>query len=75
MPSAGVVEISGSCDLSFFPLQVDPHCVEGGGDASEGSLSLSIRELWPDIDKLDEINHGATFMGDLLGGALQRACF
>jgi hypothetical protein len=26
--------------------------------------------LWPDIDKLDEVNHGATFMGDLLGGTL-----
>jgi hypothetical protein len=27
--------------------------------------------LWPDIDKLDEINHGATFVGDLSGGALR----
>jgi hypothetical protein len=69
-PSAGVIEISSSCDLFIFPSKVDPHCPEGGGGAPEGSLSTSIGELWPDIDKLDEINQEATFVGDLLGGTL-----
>jgi hypothetical protein len=69
MPSAVVVEISISCDLSIFPSQVDPHRAEGGRDAPEGSLSTSIGELWSDIDKLDEINCGTTFMMDLPGGA------
>jgi hypothetical protein len=50
--------------LSVFPSQVDPHRAEGGGDAPEASSSLSIGELWPDIDKLDEINHGVIFMGN-----------
>jgi hypothetical protein len=31
---------------------------------------MSIGVLWPDIEKLDEINHGATFAGDLPGGTL-----
>jgi hypothetical protein len=31
---------------------------------------MSIRELWPDIDKVDEINRGATFVRDLSGGML-----
>jgi hypothetical protein len=71
MPSVGVIKISSSCDLSIFSSQVDPHCVEGGGDAPKRSLSPSIGELWPDIDKLDEVNRGATFVGDLSGGTLR----
>jgi hypothetical protein len=69
-PSAGVIEISSSCDLFIFPSIADPHRAEGGRGAPEGSPSTSIGELWPDIDKLDEINHEATFIGDLPGGAL-----
>jgi hypothetical protein len=69
-PSAGVIEMSSSCDLSIFPSQVDTHRTEGGGDASEGSSSPTIGELWPDIHKLDEVNHGAIFMGDHSGGTL-----
>jgi hypothetical protein len=64
-PSVGVVKISSSCDLSIFPLQADPHRAEGGGEAPDGSSSMSIWELWPDIDKLDEINCGSIFVGDL----------
>jgi hypothetical protein len=56
--------------LSVFSSQVDPHRAEGDGDAAEGSSSLNIGELWPNIDKLDEVNHGATFMGDLSGSTL-----
>jgi hypothetical protein len=70
MPRAGVIEISSSCDMSVFALHVDTCRIEGVGDAPEGSSSLSIGELCPDIDKLDEINHRATFMGGLLGGML-----
>jgi hypothetical protein len=44
-PSAGVIEISSSCDLSVFSSQVDPHRAEGAGDAPEGSSRLSIGEL------------------------------
>jgi hypothetical protein len=69
-PSVRVIEISSSRDLSVFPSKADPHCAEGGGGAPEGSSSMSIGELWPDIDKLDEINREATFGKDLLGGAL-----
>jgi hypothetical protein len=50
-PSAGVIEISSSCDLSIFPSKADPHHAEGGAGAPEGSSSMSIGELWPDIDK------------------------
>jgi hypothetical protein len=56
--------------LSIFCSQVDPHRAEGDGDAAKGSSSSSIRELWPNIDKLDEENHGATFVGDLSGSTL-----
>jgi hypothetical protein len=70
-PSAGVIEISSSCDLFIFPSIADPHRAEGGRGAPEGSPSTSIGELWPDIDKLDEINHEATFVEDLPGGALR----
>jgi hypothetical protein len=31
---------------------------------------MSIGELWPDIDKLDEINRGDTFIGNLPRGTL-----
>jgi hypothetical protein len=65
MPGVGVIEISSSCDLSVFFSQVDPHHAEGGGDAPEESLSSSIGELWLDIDKLDQVNRGATFVGVL----------
>jgi hypothetical protein len=69
-PGVGVIKISSSCDLSVFSSQVDPHRAEGGGDVAEGSSSPSIGELWPDIDKLDEVNRRATFVGDLPGSTL-----
>jgi hypothetical protein len=53
--------------LSIFSSQVDLHRAEGDGDVAEGSSSLSIGELWPDIDKVDEVNRGAMFVGDLSG--------
>jgi hypothetical protein len=36
---------------------------------------MSIWELWPDIDMLDEVNHGAAFVGDLLGIMLHEQSF
>jgi hypothetical protein len=36
----------------------------------EGSSSASIGELWPDIDKLDEINRGGASMESLPRGML-----
>jgi hypothetical protein len=58
-PSGEVVEISSSYDLSVFsPGDGSPHA-EGVGATPAGSSSC-IRELWPDIDKLDEINREDT---------------
>jgi hypothetical protein len=53
-PSGEPVEMSSSYDLPIFSSGADPEGVEIVAVASRGS-SLSIRELWPDIDKLDEI--------------------
>jgi hypothetical protein len=59
-PSGEAVEISSSYDLSIFsPGAGSPHA-EGVG-ATPAWSSPSIRELWPDIDKLDEINCEDTF--------------
>jgi hypothetical protein len=69
-PSIGVIEISSSCDLSTFSLKVDSWCDGGAGAAPEESSSVSIGELWPDIDKLDEINHGGASVESLPGGML-----
>jgi hypothetical protein len=53
-PSAEVAEVSSSNDLSIFSSGADSWRAEGVGVTLEES-SPSIRELWPDIDKLDEI--------------------
>jgi hypothetical protein len=70
-PSAKVVEIFSSCDLSIFSSQDGSRRIEGGGTGPEGSSSASIGELWPDIDKLDGINHGGSSVGGLPGGVLR----
>jgi hypothetical protein len=59
-PSGEVVEISSSYDLSVFSSGAGSPHAEGVGSTPTG-LSLSIGELWPDMDKLDEINHQDTF--------------
>jgi hypothetical protein len=56
-PSGEVLEVSSSCILSIFSSGADPQCAKGIEVTPEGSSGMSIRELWPDIDKLDEINH------------------
>jgi hypothetical protein len=57
-PSGKIIEICSSSNLFVFCSGADPQCAEGLEAASMGSSSVSIRELWPDIDKLDEVSHG-----------------
>jgi hypothetical protein len=58
-PSGEVAEKSSSYDLSIFSSGADSQGAEIVAIACEGS-SPSIGELWPDIDKLDEIRHEDT---------------
>jgi hypothetical protein len=53
-PSGKVAKMSSSYDLPIFSSGADPEGLEIVAAASRGS-SPSIGELWPDIDKLDEI--------------------
>jgi hypothetical protein len=57
-PSSDIIKISSSCDLPKSSLKADSRRSKGAGAAPEMSPSASIRDLWPDIDKLDEINSG-----------------
>jgi hypothetical protein len=59
-PSGEVVEVSSSYDLSIFSPKTDAQSAEGGGNAPEGSSSVSIGELWAEMDMMDEISHGGT---------------
>jgi hypothetical protein len=59
MPSGEVAEKSSSYDLSIFSSRANPEGAEIVAVMSGGS-SPSIGELWPDIDKLDEIRHKDT---------------
>jgi hypothetical protein len=49
----------------YFLFGADPQRVEGIEVTPEGSSSMSIGELWPDIDKLDDINHRGLFAVDI----------
>jgi hypothetical protein len=60
-PSGKVPEKSSSYDMSVFSSGADPKCAEVAKVASEVS-SPSIGELWPDIDKLDEIQREDAFV-------------
>jgi hypothetical protein len=57
-PSGVVVEVSSSFDLSIFSPKTDAQFTEGGGNAPEGSSSVSIGELWVEMDMMDEISRG-----------------
>jgi hypothetical protein len=59
-PSGEVVEVYSSYDLSVFSPKTDAQFSEGGGNAPEGSSSVSIRELWAKMDMMDEISRGGT---------------
>jgi hypothetical protein len=71
-PSGEVVEVCSSCDLSIFSSGADPQRAKGVGVTPERSSSMSIRELWPNIDKLDKINHGGTTTVNIRGRASQK---
>jgi hypothetical protein len=58
-PSGEVAEKSSSYDLSMFSSGANSQGAEIVAVASRGSSS-SIRELWPNIDMLDEIWHRDT---------------
>jgi hypothetical protein len=57
-PCGEVIKISSSSDLSTFCLGTDPQHAKGVEATLVGSSSVSIGELWPNIDKLDEISRG-----------------
>jgi hypothetical protein len=62
-PRGEVIEIpSNSYDLSIFSSKVGSHRDEGMGVVPGGSSSVSIEELWPDIDKLDGATKEGTSM-------------
>jgi hypothetical protein len=69
-PSVEVIKISSSCDLSIFSSRANSQRDEGTGAMPERSLSASIGELWPDIDKLDEINSGRASIENVPGNVL-----
>jgi hypothetical protein len=65
MASGEVVEVSSSYDLSIFSPKTDAQFSKGGGDALDRSSSMSIGELWAEMDILDAISHGDTSTGNV----------
>jgi hypothetical protein len=65
MASGEVVEVSSSYDLSIFSPKIDAQFSKGGGDAPDRSSSMSIGELWAEMDILDAISHGDTSTGNV----------
>jgi hypothetical protein len=63
MPSGEVVQVSSSYDFSVLSLKADAQFSEGSGNVPEGSSSVSIGELWAEMDMMDEISHGGTSIG------------
>jgi hypothetical protein len=57
---SGEVEVSSSYDLSIFTSKTDAQFSEGGGNAPEGSSSVSIRELWAEMDMMDALSCGGS---------------
>jgi hypothetical protein len=51
--------------LSIFSLKTDAQFSEGSGNTPEGSSSVSIGELWAEMDMMDEISHGGTSTGNV----------
>jgi hypothetical protein len=64
-PSGEVVEVSSSCNLFVFSPKTDAQFTEGGGNTPEGSSSVSIGELWAEMDMMDEISHGGNSAGNV----------
>jgi hypothetical protein len=62
-PHGDLVEISSSSyGLLLFSSKVGSRHDAGAGVIPGGSSSISIGELWPDIDKLHEAGHERTSM-------------
>jgi hypothetical protein len=57
---SGEVEVSSSYDLSIFSPKTDAQFSEGSGNTPEGSSSVSIRELWAEMDMIDALSHGGS---------------
>jgi hypothetical protein len=53
---------SSSYGLSLFSLKAGSHPGENVGAVVDRSSSVSIGELWPEIDQLDEVSPGDTYM-------------
>jgi hypothetical protein len=66
---SGEVEVSSSYDLSIFSQKTDAQFSEGGGDAPEGSSSVSIWELRAEMDMMDAISRGGTFVRNVPSSA------
>jgi hypothetical protein len=62
---SGEVEVSSSYDLSIFSPKTDAQFSEGGGNAPERSSSVSIGELWDEMDMMDAISHRGTSTGNV----------
>jgi hypothetical protein len=62
---SGEVEVSSSYDLSIFSPKTDAQFSKGGGNAPKGSSSVSIEELWAEMDMMDAISHGGTSAGNV----------
>jgi hypothetical protein len=62
---SGEAEVYSSYDLSIFTPKTVAQFSEGGGNAPEGSSSVSIGELWAKIDMMDAICQGCTSTGNV----------
>jgi hypothetical protein len=61
IPRGDLIESPSSYGLSIFSSKDVSHHDEGTGAAHEESSSVSIGDLWPKIDNLDEAGHEGTF--------------
>jgi hypothetical protein len=60
-PQGDLIKVSStSDDLLLFSSKTGSHPNEGAGVAPKGSSSVSIGELWPGIDRLDEVGPEST---------------
>jgi hypothetical protein len=74
-PHGDLIEISSSLyGLSLFSMEVVSHHDAGVTATHRGSLSVSIGDLWLDIDKLDEAGHEGTSAVVMWGPEKIRTC-
>jgi hypothetical protein len=58
---SGEVEVSSSYDASIFSPKTDAQFSKGGDNELEGSSSVSIGELWDEMNMMDAISRRGTF--------------